>query len=118
MRRLVYLIVAAAAVVMIAAWGVSIGRIDPAHAPALSRDDVRQARHRRQAHGLYDGKLDGVLGPATKDALRRFQRTSGLAETAELDPPTQERLAGAPTDSGASGVPRAGTGADRAPRSR
>jgi peptidoglycan hydrolase-like protein with peptidoglycan-binding domain len=30
------------------------------------------------AHGFDPGKPDGMLGPATRDALRRYQRGAGL----------------------------------------
>ena len=32
-----------------------------------------------RARGLYPGTVDGVLGPGTEQALRRFQRRAGLA---------------------------------------
>jgi peptidoglycan hydrolase-like protein with peptidoglycan-binding domain len=112
MRRLLLTIVALAAIVITAGWIVGTGWLGASHTPALSRDDVRQAQHRLRAKGFYDGPVDGVIGPQTTEALRRYQRRSGLAETAELDAPTQERLVGAPTDAGSSGVPRsAGAGA-------
>jgi peptidoglycan hydrolase-like protein with peptidoglycan-binding domain len=65
-------------------------------APALTRDDVRQAQHQLKVKGLYDGQIDGVVGPQTAEALRRYQRDNGLPETAALDPSTAGRLTGAP----------------------
>ena len=63
-------------------------RSDARRRPALSRDDVRQAQHRLKTKGLYDGRIDGVIGPQTREALRRYQKDNGLAETARLDAPT------------------------------
>lgn len=82
-------------------------------APALSRDDVRQAQHQLKTKGLYDGRIDGVVGPQTADALRRYQRDSGLPETARLDAPTAERLTGAPSPGTPTpGAPSPGTPSD------
>jgi peptidoglycan hydrolase-like protein with peptidoglycan-binding domain len=91
---------------------------DAADGPALSRDDVRQVQHRLMAKGFYDGRVDGVIGPATREALRRYQKDNGLEETARLDAPTAERLTGppvpgTPTDAGASGLTRDGEAAGR-----
>ena len=84
--------------------------------PALSRDDVRQAQAQLHARHLYDGPVDGVLGPQTRAALRHYQQASGLPESATLDTATVARLTGgptpnstpspAPTDFGSSGIPR------------
>ena len=42
-----------------------------------------------QAHGLYEGPIDGIYGPATARALRRFQRRAGLAVDGRLGPATR-----------------------------
>ena len=44
--------------------------------------------------GLYDGSLDGVVGPETKRALHQFQRDNGLDRTATLDALTMVALFG------------------------
>ena len=35
--------------------------------------------------GYYDGAIDGSFGPATRSALRRFQRDRGLSVTGQID---------------------------------
>jgi peptidoglycan hydrolase-like protein with peptidoglycan-binding domain len=42
--------------------------------------------------GLFEGEIDGVLSPATKAALRLFQRRENLAETGEPGPETLAAL--------------------------
>ncbi len=42
--------------------------------------------------GPYGNGVDGILGPVTSDALRRFQRDRGLAETGTLTEETAARL--------------------------
>ncbi len=45
-----------------------------------------------QQDGYYAGPVDGVLGPATRDAIAAFQADHGLAVTAEIDPATVSTL--------------------------
>lgn len=56
---------------------------------------VKQAQTELQREGLYKGKIDGIVGPKTKQALTAFQQREGLQQTARLDRDTQQRLAAA-----------------------
>jgi glucose-6-phosphate dehydrogenase assembly protein OpcA len=42
--------------------------------------------------GFYDGPIDGIHGPATKDAVRMAQQTYGLRITGRVDSATLKRL--------------------------
>jgi hypothetical protein len=42
--------------------------------------------------GYYDGPIDGSLGPATRNALRRYQRDRGLSVTGRIDRAVAESL--------------------------
>jgi peptidoglycan hydrolase-like protein with peptidoglycan-binding domain len=44
--------------------------------------------------GLYNGSLDGVIGPQTKQALLGFQKSNDLDPTAALDQETADALIG------------------------
>jgi peptidoglycan hydrolase-like protein with peptidoglycan-binding domain len=61
---------------------------------ALRRDDIRWAQVELRYRGLYQGSLDGVVGPDTKRALSQFQKINGLGRTASLDAQTWEALTG------------------------
>jgi murein L,D-transpeptidase YcbB/YkuD len=61
--------------------------------PALVRS-VQQALNDK---GYSAGSIDGQWGPATEDAVRRFQRASGLPQTGELEQSTLTALGVAPT---------------------
>ena len=75
-------------------------------AASLSKDDVRQAQLELRNMGLYNGSLDGVLGPETKRALDQFQKDNGLDRTATLDQQTMVALFGhIGTNQGISSVP-------------
>ena len=62
----------------------------------LSKDDIRWAQVELHTMGLYNGSLDGVVGPETKQALLGFQESNGLERTATLDQQTADALIGNP----------------------
>ena len=45
-----------------------------------------------QEQGYYQGEVDGLMGPLTRQALSDFQRDHGLITTAALDEPTLSSL--------------------------
>ena len=71
---------------------------EPSHhwlsAANLSKDDIRWAQVELRVRGLYNGSLDGVAGPETKQALLTFQQSNSLEPTARLDQETADALVG------------------------
>jgi peptidoglycan hydrolase-like protein with peptidoglycan-binding domain len=53
---------------------------------------VRQAQSELKREGLYRGKVDGIAGPETKQAITAFRQREGLQQTARLDQMTVERI--------------------------
>jgi hypothetical protein len=51
--------------------------------------------------GYYNGPIDGLFGPTTRDALARYQASRGLTVTGSLSPDTLQSL-GFPSQTGAS----------------
>jgi hypothetical protein len=45
-----------------------------------------------QRAGYYDGPIDGILGPMTREAIAAFQADNGLAVTSVIDEPTLATL--------------------------
>jgi peptidoglycan hydrolase-like protein with peptidoglycan-binding domain len=90
--------------------GSSIRPSRDATAAAVGKDEIRRAQEALKAQGLYNDKVDGIMGPNTKEALRQFQAREGLQETASLDRATRQRLTSQPTGSGGS-TPGGETGA-------
>jgi len=82
--------------------GLSVtGRLDSPTASALvtepsmtaaSAADIRTAQRQLKDRGYYAGPVDGVLGAATENALRAYQRDRGLTVTGRLDSPTVRSL--------------------------
>ena len=57
---------------------------------------VRSVQQALNDKGYNAGPMDGQWGPATEDAVRKFQRASGLPETGQLERPTLNALGVAP----------------------
>lgn len=50
----------------------------PRELPALSRIQLRALQTALNARGFASGEPDGVMGPATREGIRRYQRSLGL----------------------------------------
>jgi len=59
---------------------------------AASPADIQQAQQELKSQGLYNGAIDGVMGPETRTALSRFQQQNGLTPNAALDQETKDKL--------------------------
>jgi peptidoglycan hydrolase-like protein with peptidoglycan-binding domain len=58
------------------------------------RNEVEQVQQKLQADNLYSGKIDGRLGPETRQALRSYQKQNNLRVTARLDRETHDSILG------------------------
>ncbi|MGH7114136.1 MAG: peptidoglycan-binding domain-containing protein [Stellaceae bacterium] len=92
------------------------------NATQATPSEVRQAQEKLHSEGLYQGRIDGHMGPETQQALRAYQQKNGLQATAKLDQETMNSLLGAgagagqgssmpSTPSPSSGAGTAGSGA-------
>jgi Putative peptidoglycan binding domain len=57
--------------------------------------EIRKLQRRLTALGYAPGGVDGVIGPATKSALKRFQSDHGLTSDGVVGPATKTALAAA-----------------------
>jgi hypothetical protein len=64
---------------------LQFGRLDPI-------TEVTGAQERLRNLGYYTGPIDGDLGPDTVEAVKAFQRASGLTASGDLDSTTQDKL--------------------------
>jgi hypothetical protein len=69
--------------------GDDVYRADSRYDPALVRS-VQESLNRR---GFDAGPVDGLWGPGTEYALRRFQEANGLTPSGALDSRTMSALA-------------------------
>lgn len=58
----------------------------------LSSNTIRRAQNELKARGYDVGQADGILGPKTREALRKFQQDQGLTASGRLTRETANRL--------------------------
>ena len=57
-----------------------------------SNAQVRKAQQHLRSRGYQPGSADGLMGPQTIAALRRYQSANGLTVTGEVDSDTLDSL--------------------------
>jgi len=61
--------------------------------PSLSSEHVvRRAQSELKREGLYEGRVDGIAGTQTKQAIAAFQQREGLQQNARVDRVTLQRM--------------------------
>jgi hypothetical protein len=70
---------------------LSVGAAN-ANAEPLSGDDVRGVQQTLHNIGYRPGKIDGVMGPRTRSAIRQYQQDNNLPLTGRLDAETARRV--------------------------
>ena len=73
--------------------GQAVAASNPGSASAMS---IRQTQQQLRGQGYYHGKVDGVMGPKTRQALRNYQRDHSLPANGRLTRPTAQNM-GVPT---------------------
>jgi localization factor PodJL len=92
MRRLVICMVVASLAVLLEGMAGS-GMARTAQEPAAPAPRfVREAQRTLLELGYQPGPVDGVVGPKTKDALAKYQRSERIQSTGRLDSETMARL--------------------------
>jgi len=74
------------------AGGGGLRQPPPADQQALSRREVEGLQLALNQRGYDAGKPDGVLGPATRNAVRAYQRDAGLISDGFPDQGLLQRL--------------------------
>lgn len=80
------------------AWGYAASAYYPYDGPiygynGMPPDQVTvDVQQQLQRDGYYDGPIDGVLGPMTREAIAAFQADNGLSVTSVIDQPTLATL--------------------------
>jgi peptidoglycan hydrolase-like protein with peptidoglycan-binding domain len=71
----------------------------------VSRQQVRQIQEQLKTQGLYKGRIDGMMGPETKQAIQQFQQQNNLQATGTLDQQTLAALSNGANSQGSNMTP-------------
>jgi peptidoglycan hydrolase-like protein with peptidoglycan-binding domain len=52
---------------------------------SLDRSQIRQVQSALNRDGFKVGRIDGIWGPRTRDALESFQKSKGMADNGQLN---------------------------------
>ena len=68
--------------------------VEPAvtQAPSLEKPSAQDIQEALKGAGLYEGKIDGILGPNTRKAIEDFQSQNSLKPDGKVGPKTWEKL--------------------------
>jgi peptidoglycan hydrolase-like protein with peptidoglycan-binding domain len=75
---------------------------DKSAAVATHKQDIKTAQQSLRDKGLYQGRVDGLLGPHTRASIRQYQNSEGLPVTGRLDVETAGKLGLGPDSVGGS----------------
>lgn len=58
----------------------------------ITHQDVTKVQKTLRSDGYYQGRVDGLMGPQTRAAIRQYQKSNQLAATGRLDAQTAGKL--------------------------
>ena len=58
----------------------------------IGEDTITVVQTKLRTAGLYNGPVDGIVGPRTSEAIERYQSQAGLQQSGRLDQPTLAKL--------------------------
>jgi peptidoglycan hydrolase-like protein with peptidoglycan-binding domain len=68
------------------------GEQRPEQPRLMSKENLKLVQERLKAEGVYAGSVDGIMGPQTETALRRYQEKEGLPVSGAADEETLKQL--------------------------
>ena len=77
---------------LVACLGVLLALLLPARAHAITNPQIPGLQVALKAKGFYNGPIDGIAGPLTAQAVRRFQRSVGIVADGVAGPITRSKL--------------------------
>jgi peptidoglycan hydrolase-like protein with peptidoglycan-binding domain len=63
----------------------AVANLDMSATPDLDRGGVRAVQNSLRAKGFDPGRIDGVVGPLTREAIKAFQSRYGMKPTGAVD---------------------------------
>ena len=72
------------------------------HPAVLQQGDVKKLQESLRDKGYYSGRVDGRIGPQTREGIRKYQKAENLQVTGHVDPETSGKLGVGPESVGGS----------------
>ncbi len=68
--------------------------VEPAvsQSAAVEKPSIQDVQKALKNAGLYEGKIDGISGPVTREAIKSFQSQNGLKSDGKVGPMTWQKL--------------------------
>ncbi len=68
--------------------------VEPAvsQSAAVEKPSIQDVQKALKNAGLYEGKIDGISGPVTREAIKSFQSQNGLKSDGKAGPMTWQKL--------------------------
>lgn len=58
----------------------------------IALDQVEKVQEQLKSEGLYEGNVDGLIGPKTEEGIRKFQENQNLTASGELNQETIDAM--------------------------
>ena len=68
------------------------GEQRPEQRQLMTKENLKLVQERLKGEGVYAGSVDGIMGPQTETALRRYQEKEGLPVSGAVDEETLKQL--------------------------
>lgn len=68
----------------------------------LHHEDIKKVQETLRDKGYYSGKIDGRMGPQTREGIRQYQKSENLPVTGHLDAETSGKFGVGPESVGGS----------------
>jgi peptidoglycan hydrolase-like protein with peptidoglycan-binding domain len=62
-----------------------MSQLDMSAKPSLNQEQIRRVQQALQKKGISPGPIDGIIGPITMQAVRKFQERFGIGASGEID---------------------------------
>jgi peptidoglycan hydrolase-like protein with peptidoglycan-binding domain len=62
-----------------------VGQMSMSAVPNLGSDAIRRVQQLLRERGINPGRTDGILGPLTTEAVRKFQDQYGMKASGQID---------------------------------
>lgn len=90
--KLAFIVCAAGILALMVTPLVSTASAQEDQPAGMNHQDVKKVQKTLRSDGYYQGQVDGVMGPQTREGIRRYQESNHLPTTGRVDARTADRF--------------------------